>query len=132
MAAFPWDQFGLVSIDLSRKHWQGHMTPARFSEREGAGLHLLILFRRPRRGVQMVVSSGGYGNRLAERGRHSCEVTLRRGGAHAEIPGDVRVRRPRMTLSLLLTWGVSSHNAVLEGCPCLCSGVARLLACRTQ
>lgn len=40
-AAFPWDQFGLVSVDLGRRHWQGHVTPARFSEREGAGCPLL-------------------------------------------------------------------------------------------
>lgn len=65
--------------------------------------------------MQMVVSSSGYGDRLAQRGRHGCEVTFCRSGAYAEIPGDVRVRRPCMTFAylLLLIGGGSSPNAVL-------------------
>ena len=120
MTAFPWDQFGLVSIDLSRRHWPRACDTCPLL-REGRswvsspGLQLMILFHRPRHGVQMVVSSGGYGNWLAQRGRCGCEVTFCRSGAHAEIPGDVRVRRPRMTFKplLLLNEGCSSPNAVL-------------------
>lgn len=41
MAEFLWDQCGLISINPSRRHWQGPMIPVLFSQCEGAGCGLL-------------------------------------------------------------------------------------------
>lgn len=41
MAEFLWDQCGLISINPSRRHWQGPVIPVLFSQREGARCVLL-------------------------------------------------------------------------------------------
>lgn len=71
-----------------------------------------VLFCRSGRGVPVVVSSRGYGNRLAKRGWCSCEVALCWSGAHAKVPGDVRVRRPRTLFKWLLPLMLSCRVTV--------------------